>query len=69
MKYDGMMKRCVTWVHLPTRKMVHWERLGGFSLIVAGGGRRESALATSFVFSELLLDPTARGGHSNKHCT
>ena len=38
-KKAGMMNRYVTWVHLPKKKMAHWERLGEFSRIVAGGLR------------------------------
>ena len=36
MKKKGIMNRYVTWVDLPRKKMAHWERLGEFSLIVAG---------------------------------
>ena len=36
MKKEGIMNRYVTWVDLPRKKMAHWERLGEFSLIIAG---------------------------------
>ena len=43
------MNRYVTWVHLPKKKMAHWERLGEFSLIVAGGLREGRARRMKFL--------------------
>ena len=59
MKKKGIMNRYVTWVDLPRKKMAHWERLGEFSLIIAGRLRetrgvsevREDTMATMCVMS------------------